>query len=531
MFKRIAQPSTKARKTSSTAIFPAPLRGLIQDEPLAKARALGAEVLDNFVPTVDGVRQRRGSDKHGQITDGAAFLTTYEAGAVSKMFAADEGNIYDMSLPADPDVPPSADLSGLTNGDWSAAQFTTAGGSFLMMVNGADNLRRFDGTNWVTITGVSSPAITGVATTALSHVWKFKSRLWFIQGGAMSAWYLGTNSVSGAATEFPLGSEFSQGGSLLFGGSLSRDAGDGPDDFCVFVTTEGEVVVYEGTDPASASTFAKVGVYKIGRPLHKNAHFKAGGDMGILTDDAIVSMLEMLSKDRAGLQGSAVTKSIEPSWRDLIRVRFNNLLPFSCVLWPAEGLLIIGIPSSGQQKKLCFVINTRTGAWGRFTGWDVRCLTIFRGKLYFGTSDGRIVQGEVTGADEGEPYTSILVPKFSDFGRPEEKTSLNVRLLARANREFTPQLFACADYDVQLPTPLDADADVNTNLWGVAKWGQFKWGTAADGSKRRLSVWQNAPAVGEALAPGLQITSGRVTAPDLEIIALHLVYESGEVQG
>src|SRR5690606_5522465 len=138
--------------------------------------------------------------------------------------------------------------------------------------------------SWLTVNGTSSPrSITGVDTDTLSHVWKYSSRLWFV-GEDMSAWYLPALAVGGAATEFPLQGVFSKGGALLFGAAFSYDAGDGLDDYCVFFTTEGEFALYQG-DPAD--TMTKVGVYEIGRPLHKNAHFRAGGDVGVLTDDGI----------------------------------------------------------------------------------------------------------------------------------------------------------------------------------------------------------------------------------------------------
>ena len=293
------------------------------------------------------------------------------------------------------------------------------------------------------ITGVSTGAITGVATTGLSAVWKFKSRLFFVQGGSMSAWYLGVNSISGAATELPLGAIFSEGGSLLFGASVSYDAGNGPDDFCVFVTTNGEMAVYQGSDPSSASTWAIVGTYRIGRPIHKNAWFKAGGDVGILTDDAVVSVLSAMKTDRAGLRKSAISFPIETLWRKAVDERFSGVLPFSCVMWPAQTMLVVGVPANSSQSKYNFAVNTGTGAWTRFTGWDIRCLIVYKDSLYFGTSSGTIVQGDVTGSDQGEPYSAVVIPKMSTFGAPTEKVALHCRMVARANNEFAPQLFAC----------------------------------------------------------------------------------------
>lgn len=504
----------------------APHRGWIRNEALANSKPGGAELMDNWFPTPEGCRIRRGSAKRATIDAAVTHIASYVYGAVEKLFAADAENIFDVTSPADVDVAPTADVGSQTSGDWSSLQFTTAGGSFLVMVNGNDDMQQYTGSAWRAVNTGTTPAITGVNTSDLSHVWKYSSRLWFI-GEGMSAWYLPALNVAGAATEFVLQGVFSRGGSLLFGATFSYDAGDGLDDYCIFVTTEGEFAMYAG-DPAS--TMTKVGVYSIGRPLHKNAHFPAGGDIGVLTDDGVASIKVAITKDRAGALGNAITYPIEEAWRLAMNERNSGVNSFSCVIWPSKTMLVIGIPAAGSQKKITYVANTRTGAWCRYVGWDIRAIHIFNDKLYFGTRDGFVIEGEVTGADQGAAYSATVIPKFSDFGDASEKAALHARIIARANNAFTPQLFANADYATETPTALAVDSDENENTWDSGVWGTSTWGSAFD-TKARQSEWQGVAAVGQSLAPGLQVKTGRTTAPDVELVALHLVYENGEMMG
>jgi hypothetical protein len=81
--------------------------------------------------------------------------------------------------------------------------------------------RNFDGTTWTT------PSITGVTSATLINVASYKTRLWFVQKDTTKAWYLGTSSISGAATSLEMGDKFREGGKLLHIGSLSRDSGAG----------------------------------------------------------------------------------------------------------------------------------------------------------------------------------------------------------------------------------------------------------------------------------------------------------------
>jgi len=529
VFNRMTQPSTMGRQVSRTERFQAPFRGWIRNEALSQPKPGGAEVLTNWFPTPEGCRMRRGSSKHASMGDEATYLTVYRSGSIEKLFGATPTDIYDVSSPADPDTPPSAAVSGKTSGYWSSVQFATTGGDFLVMVNGADDMEQFDGSSWLTVNATSSPrAITGVDTADISHVWKFKNYLFMVKSGTMDAYYLPVGTVAGAATLFTLGGVFHLGGELLYGATWSIDSGDGIDDYCVFITTEGEVAVYQGTNPATAADFALVGVYRIGRPLGKNAWFKAGGDIAILTDDGIVPMSSVMKLDRSGLKKVAITYPIEEAWRQIVNERDTGVRPFTCVLWQSETMLVIGIPASGGQEKVTFVANARTGAWAPYVGWDIRCLAIFDDKLFFGTRDGSVVRGEITGADRGAPYTATVVPKFVSFGSPAEKSALAARVIARANNAFTPQLFANADYEVDIPIGLDADPDGDGNLWDVGIWNQSTWGGSAM-AKRRQSEWQTVLASGQALAPGLSITSGRTAAPDVELIELDLQFEVGEV--
>ena len=69
-----------------------------------------------------------------------------------------------------------------------------------------------------------------------------------------------TGSVGGAAQVLDLSSIAKYGGHLVDLDTWTIDAGYGVDDNLVFITSNGEVIVYRGTDPSSAATWALAGV-------------------------------------------------------------------------------------------------------------------------------------------------------------------------------------------------------------------------------------------------------------------------------
>lgn len=368
----------------------------------------------------------------------------------------------------------------------------------------------------------SAITITNVATTALSQVWSFKRRLFFVEKNTTSAWYLPVDAIGGAATEIDLGALFSEGGALLFGATWSLDSGSGLDDVCIFVSDRGEIAVYEGTDPSSASTWSLVGVYRIGKPLNKHAFFKAGGDLAILTQDGIVPVSAALKKDRAALQADAISFPIEDAWKDAI-ANATVSYPVSATLWQAQTLLLVGTPATIGGANVAFAANARTGAWARITGWDVRCSGVYEDALYIGTNAGLVLKVDTGATDNGTAYTARYVPKFSPSD--QRRSAVSAGITYRCTEPVRFDMYAHADYQVDdMGTPTPATT-ASGDVWGTGVWGTFVWGSNTAIST--YTEWQQVRATGYALAPGVVITANQVAPIDFEILATRLRAESG----
>lgn len=493
--------------------IPAPKAGWVQNASLLEPPKASAEVLDDIFPTAAGARMRRGRSLHATIT-GAAVQVMVWNGATSKMFASDATNVYEISSPADAAVAPTADLTGLTSGDWSAINFGTSGGSFLWMCNGADSARHYNGTTWAT------PTITGVTSSNLSQCWAHGSRIFAIEAGTLSAWYLPADSIAGAMTELPLRTVFSSGGSLLFGTTWSLDSGEGLDDVCVFVTDQGEIAVYQGQDPDTS--WSRIGTYEIAKPLSKHAFFKAGGDVAIATEEGIVSLAAAVQQDRTAISRSAITYPIEDAWREAVTLR-DASHAFNATLWHSERMLLVSVPDAYDGTSQAFVCNSRTGAWCRFTGFDVQCSVVFNDRLYFGTSDGQVFAAETSGSDNGSPYTTRWLPKFMPMGTV---VSLNAaRVVYRGTVDTEPQLDGAQGFSTSVPSSPAPATDESSNVWGTALWGSAVWGEGA--TRVAKSEWKVVYALGDEISIWFQAGSNRTTAPDNEIIGIDFLYEKG----
>lgn len=522
-FRRVPVPQ-QAQQRHDTFTFPAPIRGKISNENLAASLPQGAKVLQNWFPTSTGIRLRGGLNKKATITTGAPVvsLLSYDGSAGRFMFAADTTHIYDITTPASPSVVPVPVISGRTSGYYSYVQFPSVGGDYLSAVNGTDSMLQFDGTTWTPIA-----ALGPIATNKLSYVWTYRSREFFVEKNSLTAWFLPVDTISGTAQDFSLGGVFQEGGSLLCGGTWSLDAGDGVDDKCVFISDRGEVAVYEGSNPADPTNWSLVGRYNMSPPRGSRALMQAGGELLICMDDGIIPISQAIQRDRAALGLISVSRAIEPDWR--AEVARRSILPWEIIKWPLFNMAIVSLPADVGQDRKCFVVNLETGAWAEYTGWDTRCLVLHDGWAYFGTSDGKVMQCEVGGNDDGAPYTCTYVGLFDHMKTIARNKIIHMaRTVFLASRQFLPKLSVATNYQVSLPSvPPSVADDVTLDEWDSGLWDVAKWDAGSEKTVKTkwVSIGQN----GFVIAPAVQVTCGITPTPDAELVAIDIIYEVGAV--
>lgn len=429
-----------------------------------------------------------------------------------------------------PGITVTGGTSGATGVLYRDFDSGTTGYLWLTSVTGTfqDNETITASTGSATANGLAvivSPAITGIALSSLSYLASHNSRIWAVEKNSTNAYYLDPEAIAGAVTKFPLGGIFKRGGSLLFIAEWSQDEGSGLSASLAFVTTEGEVAVYAGTDPTTAATWALRGVYRIGIPLGKDAWIKAGGDIIIATDIGMVPLSQAVAKDMAALTLTAISSPIEDEWSKAVAARTSR--DWVCELWPTKQMLLVAFPPSDFEQAGMFAANLLTGAWAFFTAWDGTTLQLYEDRMFWGTDAGLVVEAEVTGADQGMPYVCVCVPLFDDCKSPAALKQMTLaRMTYRAAAPAVTKMSAQYDFDVNLPTPPNSFANSASSVWGGGVWGEAVW--AEPVAQSTYGEWQSVNGAGYALAPAGQITSGNLSAPDLDMIRIDAIYEIGD---
>jgi hypothetical protein len=498
------------RSAARVASIPAPVGGWNARDSIANMDPLDAVELVNFFPTISNCVLRGGSTTWATgMTGQVQSLMVYSGGTSNKMFAAvgtPDLKFYDVTTAG---VATATSVTGLTNAIWEYVNITTSGGHYLYTVNGSDKPRLYDGTTWTAIDGASTPAITGVTTTTLSNVTLFKNRLWFIQKDTLKAWYLPTSSIGGAAQVLDLSAIAKYGGHLVDLDTWTIDAGYGVDDNLVFVTSNGEVIVYRGTDPSSDATWALAGVWKLGSPIGDRSMLKWAGDLLILTYDGLIPMAQSLQSSRLDPR-VALSNKIQGA---INQATTNYGGDHAAVGWQVyynakHNAVWINVPvAEGQQEQ--YVMNTITRSWCKFQNWPANCWETLNDNPFYG-GDGVVVSAWDESYSDG--ISNIFTNVFQAFNYFDSRGVKKYFTRARPSifTNGAPSVFVGmnVDFDVEDTAATLSLSPSSVGLWDSGKWDSAFWGSGLEITNN----WQGITGIGycgsiqlKSASSGLQI--------------------------
>jgi hypothetical protein len=474
---RKAATSLNRRRREVVRTLPAPVLGWNARDSIASMKEAFAVILDNWWPDGSDVVLRKGSANHLTAVPGGSNVETLAAyrpkSGSQKLFAWAGTAMYDASAAG---ATGAAVLSGLTNARWQCTNFGNSSGHFLLCLNGADDMRMYNGAAWTTINGASLPSITNVATANLINVFQFKQRPWYIEKNSLNLWYPAAGAFAGALVSLPLEGVFKKGGYIVAGGSWPVDAGSGMDDLMVVVSSEGEIVVYQGTNPASLSL---VGVYAVGKPIGNRCVLKLGSDLLILTTDGLLPLAKIMGSGDSN-KAIALTDNIQTAMTDAAKL-YSSRFGWEASFYPGANMLLLNVPvGDGLQQQ--FVLNTVTPAWARFLpkgncpGWPSYCFEVYNDELYFG-STGLVRKAWTGTADNGVAIESDLLPAFNQFGYGQEKQFLRVKPIIGWDSNPAEILIGMdVNYIIGTPTSSISLPTSSAGQWDSGTYDSAVWG-------------------------------------------------------
>lgn len=465
-----------AAQVSDLAVAPAPVGGLNYRDPISNMALTDALVLNNFIPKQTGAELRRGWRYHTDALDEPIkSMFSYNAPDPedSKLFAASDGDIWDVTT--DPPAVSQA-ATGSTDDLWNTTQFATTSGMYLLAVSPSAGYWTYDGTTW------TQQTVTGLPANP-SSVAVWKNRVWFTIEGSSSVYYLDTvDAITGTAVEFTMGSILRNGGYVRGLVNWTLDAGVGIDDYLLVIGSEGDVGIWQGTDPSDPTKFGLKGIWYIGAvPTYGRFFTNFGGDVMVLSQLGLVPMSRLVNGQFSEVQPGPSQK-IQSVLSPVIS-RLRNEVSWDIYLVPSSDIVVIKCPPE-NNRVVQFAMNVNTGAWCSLSEMPVVATATLDGQVYFATDDYAVAKGFYGEFDQvakdgsgGQAITGELQTSFNAFetpGRLKRFTMVRPIFIARQPPSLKLRLNTQYQFQDVAGSPsfsTDSRAEWDDGEWNIARWG------------------------------------------------------------
>jgi hypothetical protein len=454
---------------STTATISAPTSGWNTRDPLDQMDPTYAIKMINAFPDDGFVRTRRGYTPHCLITGNTSDVNTLVelplVNGSKKLIACAGTRFYDVTTATSVALGPT-----ITNSTWQHVLINNR----VLFFNGTDTPQMYDGTTW------SQPSFNGHAHTLtpsnLIQGCQYKSRLFVVEKNSAYVWNSNTAAFQGQMHRIDYSFILQRGGTVEFVSSWSRDTGVGLQDYFVIVSSEGEVLLYSGTNPDDANNWAIAGRFYLPEPVAgRRAYLGLGSDLLIIHKAGITPLSALLSGGNNSSYAS-ITSNINSAFLSAAQ-DYGSSTGWNAAYHSGGKAVYFNIPVSNVAQQ--FVLNPERGAWAQYTGMQAKVWASFGDYIMFGGTNGRIFQAETGALDNGAPIKSevhLAYNYFKDRARIKRFTMLRPHVRSAPGETFSIGM----DVDFR-EAPFTyttfnsgTNYDWNTGLWNQALWSAPK---------------------------------------------------------
>lgn len=496
------------RQNISSVSVGAPVKGWNTRDSLDGMDPEYALKLVNMYPAQGYIRTRRGSIIHCDLNvaeDVETLAELPQTSGTSRLIAACDGTIYDVTTSS-----PITLETGLLSSRFNTAIINNR----LVMCNGVDTPRIFDGSTLAigTYTG------TNLQPKTLIQVCQYRSRLYFVEAGTATVWYGETAAITGELNKIDFSFLLQKGGRIAFVAPWSADTGAGLSDYFVIVSEEGEVLVYEGSDPASVATWELRHRFLLPPPVGGRRGWQNIASDLIIVHKGGVTALGSLLRGGDTKTYATITDVINRSFLEAVE-SWGNALNWDIQYHPVGQAIYVNIPVYGAAEQ--FVLNPITGAWARYVGMNATTWSPFEDFVLYGSTLGRIYRADVGDADDSAPIRSEVKFAYNYFGdRGHVKRFTAARPIVRSPAGITFSMAIDCNFNTTEFSSV-AIAQNNSAKWGEAIWNEALW----DSPKLTSEAWYSLTNYGRsgALSVAVQTQAG-----GFEMYSANIIFERGD---
>jgi hypothetical protein len=481
--------------TQIQAHIPAPVGGLNTVDAGYEMPATDAPVLFNVIAAENGLRSRLGYKEFatnvgsGMVPTVMPYAGSSWDGTKDRLFATTSTTLYDVT--AGGSSPTSKLTFSSSSGDagWgnSHAVVNSAGAHFLMYFDEKNGYHVYTESTdtWAAVAaGAGATQINGVTPGNLVFGTVWKNFVLFVERDTSKMWFgSSTNALYGTVTSFDFGAKFLHGGSLVGLWSWTGpDGGDSINDYLVAVSSSGDLVIYSGTDPNSATSFGIRGVWFIGGvPAGRRIATRDGGDLLIVTNLGVLSLSKLVSGVSVGDRSQYETRKIGNTFNQAVATS-GAYKGWALQVHPEDATLVVTVPTGAAVASGQYAMSLHTRGWCEYRYLPIVSMGAWLRQLYFGTADGRVCinTGYLDNVNlAATTYSEIQcggVSAFTNLGDGRSKQLQRIAISYLNNGGADARAEARYRFNLSEVSAFVTSISNASNLWGVGLWGVAKWG-------------------------------------------------------
>jgi len=259
--------------------IPAPFGGLNTRDAAVGLPPQYAVGLENWIPG-PGYLSTRGpaTQANAGVGDNVFSLNTHPNG--DTLIGTDANEIWKMGGGA-------ALATGLTGTDWHGNIFQDR----TILCSGFDTPQIYDGS---TITAGTYSG-SGLTVGELYGSITFKGRVYYWEQAQRFFWYAAAAAFQGALSKYDVSTFCRTAGYIVSMCPITNDGGNGPDDYLAILFSTGEVLMFQGDDPASATSWQMIGSFLTAAMLGRRCWAIVGSATLVVTKQGVVDLAKALA--------------------------------------------------------------------------------------------------------------------------------------------------------------------------------------------------------------------------------------------
>lgn len=183
-------------------------------------------------------------------------------------------------------------------------------------------------------------------------------------------------------------------------------------------------------------------------------------------------------------------------------------------------MALFNVPTAENSTAIQYVMNTSTGAWCRFEGWNANCFEVFNDDLYFGGNG--VVYKAWDGLNDNTSNINYEMKTAFDYldSRSSLKRYTMLRPLLATDASISPSIELCVDFEDKIPTSTATFTSNSGSEWDTTDWDVGDWA----GDPAINKQWYSAQGVGYCASTKIR---GGVKDIQVYLNAIDYQYEGG----